>query len=64
MPKEVIIEIGEDGNAEVRAEGYKGKGCIKDTAWVEEALGMSEGKRKLKPEYHLTEKVKLKQKMG
>jgi hypothetical protein len=64
MTKEVIVEIGEDGNAEVRAEGYKGKGCIKDTAWVEEALGMGDGKRVKKKEYYLTEKVKQKQKVG
>ncbi len=61
MPKEVIVEFGEDGEAEVRAEGYKGKGCLKDTAWVEEALGIEGGKRKKLPEFFATEVVKQKQ---
>ena len=63
MPKEVIVEIGEDGSAEVRAEGYKGKGCLKDTAWVEEALGMDDGKRVKKPEFYQQEVVRAKQKV-
>jgi len=54
MPKEIIIEIGENGEIELRAEGYKGKGCKVDSKDIEEALGIEGGKRKTLPEYHLT----------
>ena len=59
--KEIIIEIGENGEIELRAEGYKGKGCEEATKFIEEALGMGGGKRVKKAEYHLTEVVKQKQ---
>jgi len=62
MAKEIIIEIGENGEIELRAEGYKGKQCKADSKDIEEALGISDGKRKTLPEYHLTEVVKQKQK--
>lgn len=63
MPKEIIIEIGDDGNIELRAEGYKGKGCEEATKFIEEALGMDGGKRTKKTEYYATEIVKQKQKV-
>ena len=62
MAKEIIIEIGENGEIELRAEGYKGKQCKVDSKDIEEALGLDGGKRKTLPEYHLTEVVKQKQK--
>lgn len=61
MPKEIIIEIGEDGNIELRAEGYKGKGCEEATKFIEEALGLTDGSRKKLPEYYVQEVVKQKQ---
>lgn len=62
MPKEIIIEIGDDGAIELRAEGYKGKGCEQATKFIEEALGMEKGKRTKKPEYYAQEIVREKQK--
>ena len=64
MPKEIIIEIGENGELELRAEGFKGGSCEKATAFIEEALGMTEGKRKKLPAFFLTEVTKTKQKVG
>ena len=61
MPREIVIEIGEDGSIELRAEGFKGKDCEEKTKFIEEALGLAGWKRKKLPEYYATEVVKQKQ---
>jgi hypothetical protein len=61
MSKEtIVVTVGLNGEVEVSAEGFKGKGCEAATKFIEEALGMS-GKRKFKPEYYATETVKQEQ---
>jgi hypothetical protein len=61
MSKQIVVTIGLDGTVEVAAEGFKGKGCEAATKFVEDALGMSDGKRKRKPEYFASETVKQEQ---
>lgn len=64
MPKEIIIEIGDDGNIDLQVDGCKGKGCEAESKFIEDALGMEGGKRKRKTEYYAaTEVVKQKQKV-
>ncbi len=62
MSKEVItVVVDEAGNIELSADGMRGKSCVEKTKWVEEALGLSDGKRKFKPEFHQNETVKQQQ---
>jgi len=40
MPKEIVIEISEDGKeVSIEAFGYKGKGCVEEVLAFAEALG-------------------------
>ena len=52
--KSIVIEISSAGDVKVEAVGFKGKGCEKATAAIEEALGKVSIK-KHKPEYRQTE---------
>ncbi len=61
--KEIIIEIGEDGQIEIRGEGFKGKECSEKMKFIEDALGVGDGKRKNLPSYYQSETTKLKQRV-
>lgn len=49
--KQVIIDIGPDGEVRIDAVGFKGKACEKATAAFEEALGKV-SKRTKKSEWY------------
>ena len=61
MKKEIIVTVDLEGKVEVSAEGYKGKGCTEATKFIEDALGISDGKRTKKPEWYAHETVKQQQ---
>ncbi len=59
MKKETItVVVDEAGNIELSADGMKGKSCVEKTKWVEEALGLGNGKRKKTPDYYQQETTK------
>jgi hypothetical protein len=37
--EEIIIEIDDEGAVEVKTKGFKGKGCLTASKWLEEQLG-------------------------
>lgn len=50
--KSIIITINTDGSRTLEVKGVKGKGCDKETASLETALGMDPSDRQHKPEWH------------
>ena len=56
--RRIILEIDQDGEVNVEAQGYVGKSCMKDTEWLEKLLGKVT-KRTFKKEYHEYEVVKI-----
>ena len=55
MAKEIIIEIDDEGAIEVKTQGYKGKGCLDASKWIEEHLG-TRAQVKKTAEYYTEEK--------
>lgn len=55
----IEIEIEKDGQARVDVNGIKGGACLKETDWLEKALGKVE-KRTFKKEYYEKETVRQK----
>lgn len=54
MPKEIVIEISEDGKeVTVEAIGYHGKGCMEEVMAFVQALGKSTQVRKKTEFYRL-----------
>ena len=49
MKKEIIVQIGVDGQTKVEAVGFQGPSCEKATEFIEKALGVII-KREAKPE--------------
>jgi len=49
--KEVIMIFNPNGTVTKETKGFTGKCCVKETAFIEEALGKP-GKRRLKSEYY------------
>jgi hypothetical protein len=39
MAKEIIIDIDDQGEVEVKTQGFKGKGCMRASEFIEQALG-------------------------
>jgi len=39
MPKEIILDITNDGEISIETKGFKGKSCMKESAFLEEVLG-------------------------
>lgn len=37
--EEIIVEIDDEGAVEVKTRGFKGKGCLAASKWLEEQLG-------------------------
>ena len=48
--KQIIVKVGPIGQIEIKAVGYKGQSCKKDTEALEKALGLVTSSEK-KPEY-------------
>lgn len=58
MSKEqIVVTVGVNGEIEISAEGFKGKGCEAATKFIEEALGLG-GTRTKKPEWFQQETAK------
>ena len=62
MSREITIEVLPNGKIKVEAHGYKGKGCDIALDEIERLLGFSKKniEKKLKSEYHLKEKDRVK----
>jgi len=58
--KEIILTFEEDGSVHKEVNGYKSDTCLKDTDFIDKAIGKVE-ETKLKPEYHLPNPVGLDQ---
>lgn len=52
MSKKVTVKVAPGGKITVEAEGFVGESCVGTTQPLEEALGLDDGERELKPEYH------------
>jgi len=50
--KEIKVIIDQSGKVKVEVSGISGKDCLSETKELEESLGIKNGERKLKPEYH------------
>lgn len=59
--KEIILTFSEDGTVEKEVNGFKSNTCIKDTDFIDKAIGKVK-ETKMKPEYHLPNPVGLDQK--
>lgn len=55
--KEIVVTVTPDGGVEIEAAGFRGKGCLEATEWLEKLLGETK-ERKFKPEYHQREEQK------
>ena len=49
--KEIIMEVTNDGSITIETKGFKGKGCLKESAFLENVLG-KELSRQLTPAYY------------
>ncbi len=48
--KEIIIDVDESGEVKIETKGFKGKSCIKESAFIENVLG-KETFKQLTPAY-------------
>jgi stress-induced morphogen len=53
--KEILLTVDAEGTVKVETKGFKGKSCIKESEFLENALG-KELKRQLTPAYYEEEK--------
>lgn len=53
--KQIKITLHKDGTQKVEVLGAVGAECVELTEQLERRLGVQEGQRELKPEYHETE---------
>lgn len=53
MREEITITFNDDGSTKVEGSGFRGAACEKATRPFEEALGVPEGQRQIKPEHRL-----------
>ena len=60
MKKQVHIDITAEGEIKITTEGFKGKSCVEETAFLEELLG-KRAITGLTPAYYVKEKVEIKQ---
>lgn len=58
MKKTITVTVDLEGKVEISMAGYKGKGCLAASKFIEDALGIGDKGRKFKPEFHQTETVK------
>ncbi len=59
--EEIIIDVDDAGEVEVKTHGFKGKGCMKASAFIEEALGKIASVKKTAEYYaeKIVEKVRV-----
>ena len=50
LEKMITVDVGPDGSSKIEAHGFEDNSCLKATKSLEEALGVVEGDRKMKPE--------------
>ncbi len=53
--KKIKITLHKDGTQKVEVLGAVGPECVEFTEQLERRLGVQQGERELKPEYHETE---------
>lgn len=53
--KKIKITLHKDGTQKLEVLGAVGQECVEFTEQLERRLGVQEGERELKPEYHETE---------
>ncbi|MGM0488946.1 MAG: DUF2997 domain-containing protein [Planctomycetota bacterium] len=53
--KKIKITLHKDGTQKVEVLGAVGQQCVEFTEQLERRLGVQDGERELKPEYHETE---------
>jgi len=59
MPREIVIEISEDGKeVTIEAFGYKGKGCVADVMAYAKAIGKSSAVRRKREYYQVRRTIK------
>ncbi|MCK8600095.1 DUF2997 domain-containing protein [Desulfoferrobacter suflitae] len=51
MPKQIIVDIGDEGEIKIETRGYRGKACIEETNFLKTLLG-EEISRQLTPAYY------------
>ena len=52
MKQEIHVRVKLDGTVVIKPKGFKGKGCLKATEFLEKDLGFTDAKRELTAEYH------------
>ncbi len=57
--KEIIIDIGEDGDIQIETKGFVGKSCVSESQFIKDLLG-EETVRQLTPVYFQEDKAKVK----
>jgi hypothetical protein len=53
--KKIKVTIHKDGTQHIEVLGATGKSCVDFTRELEKRLGIQQGEREYKPEYHETE---------
>ena len=57
--KEIIIDVGNDGEIHVETRGFAGKSCVSESQFVKDLLG-KETFRQLTPAYWQEQRIKIK----
>ena len=52
MKKQIVIDVGDDGEVRIETKGYKGKTCIEETQFLKDLLG-NEIFKQLTPAYYV-----------
>lgn len=39
MPKQIVIDIGNDGEIRIETKGYEGPACLEDSQFLKDLLG-------------------------
>ena len=63
MTKTIEIIVQADGSLKIEAVGFQGADCEQATAFLDEALGAVQD-RKRKPEYHARRATRQRQQLG
>lgn len=63
MSRRILVRVSPNGDIQVEAEGFQGKGCEAATQAIEQALGKRSG-RTLKPEHRQGASVQQQQSLG
>jgi hypothetical protein len=55
--RKIVIEVKPNGDITMEAQGIKGSLCLKNTSWLEKALGGKVRSRVFKKDYHENELI-------